>query len=360
MNIPSLLLSLTLLAILSGCSRHEERPVKTAPPKSSAPLTNLVATQVQELQRQMAALEARCRSAQNTQQAVQFYKEMFWVTYRENIYPTYRLLQDKAIATALARDPSLQSYANELRRSTEETYLALQATNWQKMAEIQKQRTANHRNPQFMDQARRYLAMQDSFITVETLPLHEKMTDDVCNFLVKLHPDMAQTIRLEYDLQISKLRLQLQINQVLAKGETAQASTPGARIPPGAYRKPRPAQAETRIERGNCPSGSRFPTHLESALIAGMHSFVFGSRKLRLKKGKKRMKSIRKPCWHPRPSVVMAGMFMLFCLWLAFRVAGGSSAARETRGDVVVLDDGHLDYAISNGWWIAGRNHLFV
>ena len=76
-------------------------------------------------QRQMAALEARCRSVQNTQQAVQFYKEMYWATYRENIYPTYRLLQDKAIAMALKHDPSLQSYANELCRSIEETYLVL-------------------------------------------------------------------------------------------------------------------------------------------------------------------------------------------------------------------------------------------
>ena len=211
MKAQRLLLGLTLIAILSGCSRHEERTTKTAPPKPSAPLTNLVAAQVQEIQRQMAALEARCRSLQNTQQAVQFYKEMFWVTYRENIYPTYRLLQDKAIATALARDPSLQSYAQELRRSTEETYLALQTTNWQKLAEVQKQRKSNNRNSQFMDQARRYLAMEDSFITADTLPLHEKMTDDICGFLTKLHPDMAETIRLEHDLQISKLRLQLRI-----------------------------------------------------------------------------------------------------------------------------------------------------
>jgi hypothetical protein len=174
----------------------------------------------------MAALESRCRSVQNTQQAVQFYKEMFWATYRENIYPTYRLLQDQAIAKGLARDPSLQSYAHELRRSTEETYLALQTTNWQKLAEVQKQRKSNNRNSQLMDQARRYLAMEDSFITADTLPLHEKMTDDICGFLTKLHPDMSETIRLEHDLQLSKLRLQLQINQVLAKSRTAQAATP--------------------------------------------------------------------------------------------------------------------------------------
>jgi hypothetical protein len=37
---------------------------------------------------------------------------------------------------------------------------------------------------------------------------------------------MAETIRLEHDLQLSKLRLQLQINQVLAKSRTAQAATP--------------------------------------------------------------------------------------------------------------------------------------
>jgi hypothetical protein len=216
MKKPRLLLGLTLIAILSGCSRHEERTVEASPPKPPASLTNLAAAQVQELRRQMAALEARCRSVQNTQQAVQFYKEMFWATYRESIYPTYRLLQDQAIATALARDPSLQSYTHELRKSTEETYLASQTTNWQKMAKIQKQRKSNNRNPQFMDQARRYLAMQDSFITADTLPLHEKMTDDICDFLTKLHPSMAETIRLEHELQISKMRLQLQVNQVLA------------------------------------------------------------------------------------------------------------------------------------------------
>jgi hypothetical protein len=226
-----LLLVLTLIAILSGCFRHEERTTKTAPPKPSAPLTNLAAAQVQELQRQMAALESRCRSVQNTQQAVQFYKEMFWATYRENIYPTYRLLQDQAIAKGLARDPSLQSYAQELRKSTEETYMALQTTNWQKMAEVQKQRKSNNRNPHFRDQARRYLAMQDSFITADTLPLHEKMTEDICDFLTKLHPNMAETIRLERDLQISKLRLQLQINQVLATNRIARAAKPPAQTP---------------------------------------------------------------------------------------------------------------------------------
>ena len=248
MKAQRLLLGLTLIAILSGCSRHEERTTNTAPPKPSAPLTNLAATQVQELQRQMGTLEARCRSVQNTQQAVQFYKEMFWVTYRENIYPTYRLLQDKAIATALARDPSLQSYAQELRRSTEETYLALQTTNWQKLAEVQKQRKSNNRNSQFMNQARRYLAMEDSFITADTLPLHEKMTDDICGFLAKLHPDMAETIRLEHDLQISKLRLQLRINQVQATNRIAQAAKPLGKTSPVAsnrrqYDDPRPAQA---------------------------------------------------------------------------------------------------------------------
>ncbi|HOC54187.1 MAG TPA: hypothetical protein PKI20_01050 [Verrucomicrobiota bacterium] len=182
----------------------------------------------------MAALEARCRSVQNTQQAVQFYKEMYWATYRENIYPTYRLLQDKAIAMALARDPSLKGYAIELRRSTEATYLALQSTNWPKLAEVQKQRKANQHNQQFMNQARRYLAMQDSFITAETLPLHEKMTDDLCSFLSKLHPDMAETIRLEHDLQVSKLCLQLQINQAPAGVGMAQVSSPAAEPVSGA------------------------------------------------------------------------------------------------------------------------------
>jgi hypothetical protein len=241
-----LLLSLTLIAILTGCSRREEGTIKTAPPKPSAPPTNPVAAQVQELQRQMATLEARCRSVQNTQQAVQFYKEMFWATYRENIYPTYRLLQDKAIAMALARDPSLQSYANELRRSTEETYLSLQTTNWQKMAEIQKQRKSNNRNPQFMDQARRYLAMQDSFITADTLPLHEKMSDDLCDFIARLHPTMAEAIRLEHDLQISKLRLQLQINQALATNSMAQAAKPPAKTP-SVHSAPWPASASVQI-----------------------------------------------------------------------------------------------------------------
>jgi len=82
--------------------------------------------------------------------------------------------------------------------------------------------------------------MQDSFITAETLPLHEKMTDDVCNFLTKLHPDMAETIRLEHDLQISKLRLQLQINQVLAKGEWRRLQT----------RAPKSRLAHSRAGRG--------------------------------------------------------------------------------------------------------------
>ena len=233
MKTPRLLLSLVLIAILCGCSRREGRPVPTAAQKPSSTATNAAAIQVQELQRQIATLEAQCRSVQNTQQAVQFYKEMFWVTYRDNIYPTYRLLQDKAIAMALKRDPSLQSYANELRRSTEETYLALQTTNWHKLAEIQKQRKANLRNQPFTDQARRYLAMQDSFITPDTLPLHEKMTDDICSFLTKLHPDLADTIRLEHDLQISKLRLQLQINQVLARSRMAQSATPTASLHDG-------------------------------------------------------------------------------------------------------------------------------
>ena len=254
MKTQRLLLSLTLIAILSGCSRHEERTVETAPPKPSSPLTNLVATQVQELQRQMAALEARCRSVQNTQQAVQFYKEMFWVTYRENIYPTYRLLQDKAIAMALARDPSLQNYAHELRRSTEETYHALQTTNWQKLAEIQKQRKSNNRNKQFTDQARRYLAMQDSFITADTLPLHEKMTEDICDFLAKLHPDMAETIRLEHGLQLSKLRLQLQINQVLATNRIAQAAKPTVKTPSAAGDSQRQDPESSPLEvRGSLP-----------------------------------------------------------------------------------------------------------
>ena len=225
MKATRLVLSLAWIAILFGCSRHEERAVTTLVQKPSV-ATNAAAAQVRELQRQISTIEARCRSVENTQQAVQFYREMFWATYRDNIYPTYRLLQDRAIAMALERDSSLVTYANELRRSTEETYLALQTTNWQKMAEIQTQRQANHRNQQFMDQARRYLAMQDSLLTPDTLPLHEKMTDDLCDFLTKLHPDMTGTIRLEHDLQISKLRLQLQINQVLARGGMAQISTP--------------------------------------------------------------------------------------------------------------------------------------
>ena len=241
MKTSRLLLSLTLIAILCGCSRHEEQPVPTAAQEPSATATNAAAIQVQDFQRQIATLEAQCRSLQNTQQAIQFYKEMFWVMYRDSIYPTYRLLQDKAIAMALKCDPSLQSYANELRRSTEETYLALQSTNWQRLAEIQKQRKANLRNQQFTDQARRYLAMQDSFIMPDTLPLHEKMTDDICDFLTKLHPDMTETIRLEHDLQISKLRLQLQINQVGARGGKAEASAPAAGTPTGKLEsEPRP------------------------------------------------------------------------------------------------------------------------
>jgi hypothetical protein len=232
MKPPSLLLSF-LLAFVFGCSRHEEQAPKTVPQKPSAAASNTSA-KVEALQRQMAALEARCRSVQNTQQAVQFYKEMYWATYRENIYPTYRLLQDKAIAMALARDPSLKGYAIELRRSTEATYLALQSTNWPKLAEVQKQRKANQHNQQFMNQARRYLAMQDSFITAETLPLHEKMTDDLCSFLSKLHPDMAETIRLEHDLQVSKLCLQLQINQAPAGVGMAQVSSPAAEPVSGA------------------------------------------------------------------------------------------------------------------------------
>jgi hypothetical protein len=265
MKKPRLLLSLTLIAILSGCSRPEEPTVKTAPPKPSAPPTNRAAAQVQELRRQMAALEARCRSVQNTQQAVQFYREMFWAAYRENIYPTYRLLQDQAIAAALARDPSLQSYARELRKSTEETYLALQTTNWQKMAKIQKRRKSNDRNPQFMDQARRYLAMQDSFITADTQPLHEKMTDDICDFLTKLHPNMAETIRLEHDLQISKLRLQLQINQVLATNRIAPAAKPPAQTPAVASESRRPQDEARRRQLAGRP-----PERLQPVAKSGL------------------------------------------------------------------------------------------
>jgi len=265
MKKPRFLLGLTLITILSSCSRPEERTVKTAPPKPSAPLTNLAAAQVQELRRQMAALEAQCRSVQNTQQAVQFYKEMFWAAYRENIYPTYRLLQDQAIATALARDPSLQSYAHELRKSTDETYLALQTTNWQKMAQIQKQRKSNNRNPQLMDQARRYLAMQDSFITADTLPLHEKMTDDICDFLTKLHPNMAETIRLEHDLQISKLRLQLQINQVLATNRIAPAAKPPAQTPAVASESRRPQDEARRRQLAGRP-----PERLQPVAKSGL------------------------------------------------------------------------------------------
>ena len=80
------------------------------------------------------------------------------------------------------------------------------------------------------------------------------------------------------------------------------------------------------------------------------------------------MKSIRMPCFCSRPSVVVAGVFLLSCLWLAWRVAGsvvvvqGESmlpnfhpqdyALAEPvlrklgRGEVVVLDDGQPDYAI--------------
>ena len=224
MKTSSLFLSF-VLAFVFGCSHHEEPIPKPVVQKPSAAAITNASAQVEELQRQMASLEARCRSVQNTQQAVQFYKEMFWATYRGNIYPTYRLLQDKAIAMALARDPSLADYANDLRRSTEATYLALQSTNWQKLAEVQEQRKANQRHQQFTNQARRYLAMQDSFITAETLPLHEKMTDDICTFLTRLHPDMAETIRLEHDLQLSKLRLQLQINQALAANPVSDGSS---------------------------------------------------------------------------------------------------------------------------------------
>jgi hypothetical protein len=90
--------------------------------------------------------------------------------------------------------------------------------------------------------------MEDSFITADTLLLHEKMTDDICGFLAKLHPDMAETIRLEHDLQISKLRLQLRINQVLATNRIAQAAKPLGKTSPVAsnrrqYDDPRPAQA---------------------------------------------------------------------------------------------------------------------
>ena len=80
------------------------------------------------------------------------------------------------------------------------------------------------------------------------------------------------------------------------------------------------------------------------------------------------MKSICKPCCGWRLKVVLAGAFLLSCLWTAWRVAGsivvvqGESMlpnfhpndyavaqpppAKLDRGDVVVLDDGHPDYAI--------------
>ena len=114
--------------------------------------------------------------------------------------------------------------------------MALQTTNWQMMAKVQKQRKGNDRNSRFMDQARRYLAMEDSFITTDTLPLHEKMTDDICGFLTKLHPNMAETIRLEHDLQMSKLRLQLQINQALATNRIARRQS----------RPPKPRRSQVR------------------------------------------------------------------------------------------------------------------
>lgn len=87
-----------------------------------------------------------------------------------------------------------------------------------------------------------------------------------------------------------------------------------------------------------------------------------------LETGPPRVKSIRTAwCW-PRLKLAAAGVFLLSCVWLAWRAAGsivvvqGESMlpnlhpndyalAEPTprqleRGDVVVLDDGHEDYAI--------------
>ena len=139
------------------------------------------------------------------------------------------------------------------------------------MAQIQKQRKSNNRNPQFMDQTRRYLAMQDSFITADSLPLHEKMTDDICGFLTKLHPNMAETIRLEHDLQISKLRLQLQINQVLATNRIVQAAKPPAQTPAVASESRRQQDEAGRRQMAGWPPG-RLQAVAKSGLSAAAAS----------------------------------------------------------------------------------------